>query len=234
MENKKNTFSEDLLDVIRIMIDKAMETTTRIYNAVSLGSIGSNKCVVMINEKQYRLNVVGVAPKNGERCKVFVPDGNFSAAFVMSGGEEKPTTATYTLGDGLLLTNHVLSVNTNELTAETIEDMWDDQSYVYLPSNVPNPSTQTITGSFVVGYGLTILNNKLCVSLDELTANNIETIWANKIYQMASSIANNTAAQYTPSDWNFSVGNGLKFENGVLFVNLQEITNQDVLVWWNE
>ena len=232
MENKKNTFSEDLLDVIRIMIDKAMETTTRIYNAVSLGQIGSNKCVVMINEKQYRLNVVGVAPKNGERCKVFVPDGNFSAAFVMSGGEEKPETATYTLGDGLLLTNHVLSINTNELTAETIEDMWDNQPYTYLPSNIPNPSTQTITGSFMIGYGLTILNNKLCVSLDEMTANNIDTIWANQIYQIASSVVNNATVQYTPSDWNFSVGNGLKFENGVLFVSVPEITKQDVNSWW--
>lgn len=233
MENKKNTFSEDLLDVIRIMIDKAMETTTRIYNAVSLGAVGANKCIVVINDKQYRLNVVGVAPKNGERCKVFVPDGNFSAAFVMSGGENKPESITYTLGDGLLLTNNTLSVNTNALSDTDVNAMWNNQSYIYQQSNIPNNSNQTITGAFVIGYGLTIINDRLCVSLDELTARNVESMWANQMYQIASSLVNDTSGTRAGGDLNFIVGDGLKFENGVLFISLPEMTSSNVQNWWD-
>lgn len=233
MENKKNTFNEDLLDVIRIMIDKAMETTTRIHNAVSLGAVGSNKCIVMMNEKQYKLNVVGVAPKNGERCKVFVPDGNFSAAFVMSGGEVKPESTTYTLGAGLILSNNTLSINTNEISANDVESMWDNQSYTYQLSNIPNNSSQTISGAFVVGYGLAIINNKLCVSLDELGARNVESMWENQAYQIASSLVNDTSGTRSGGELDFIVGDGLKFENGVLFVSLPEITSGMVNNWWD-
>ena len=230
MEKQKNTFNEELLDVIRIMIDKAMETTTRIYNAVSLGAVSSNKCMVILDRKKYRLNCVGTPPKNGSSCKVFVPDGNFSAAFVMSGGETELETETYTVGDGLILSGGTLSVNFNSLSDTDVEDMWDDNERTIQPSNIPNSSGNTIQGAFIVGYGLTLNNGVISVNLDELTASNIEDIWSNQIFQMASYLMNDITG--TGGNVNFTVGTGLTLENGVLFVNLPEMTATQVYNWW--
>lgn len=236
MEKQKKNFNEDLLDVIRIMIDKAMSTTTRIENGVSLGSVGSNKCIVLVNKKQYKLNVVGNAPPNGEVCKVFVPNGNFSAAFIMSGGDTESAPTEYIVGDGLQLltdgSDQTLEVNLSELTAQNVEDMWDGDPVEVVPSNIPNNDGDTIAGSFTVGYGLIVNGGVLSINLDELLANDVETMWSIRMFQMASSLVQSSTANISGGDLSFIVGNGLKFENGVLFVALPELTASDVNTMW--
>lgn len=73
---------KDIIEAIDIIVSKRMESATQIYNGViQENSTGK----VLVNGKTYTLSVFG--EKNtvkGQSVKVFVPQGNFSQAFILS------------------------------------------------------------------------------------------------------------------------------------------------------
>lgn len=168
--------NQAIIDAIGIVVNKAMEFTTRIYSGLSKGVTNGNKCLVDISGSEYIVAVYGAVPTTGTVCKVFVPDGNFSGAFIINGGSST-TPSDVTIGYGLSLENNVLSVSLPEMTVVDIDNMWN--------GNNANSGTTNNTGngaigqsiSFEIGYGLVLVDNVLSVSLPELTATDVLNIW---------------------------------------------------------
>lgn len=75
----------EILDAVQIMIDKAMEKTTQVQNGLITGVNTSMKnCTVTINGNTYTLRYYGGAPVVNYGCKVVIPSGNMSMAFVIA------------------------------------------------------------------------------------------------------------------------------------------------------
>lgn len=78
--------ANELLDAIEIIVDKKMrENTAQIYPGICK-SVNSNSCVMSINGKNNTVQFYGSAPTVGAIYRVFVPNGNMSTAFIISGG----------------------------------------------------------------------------------------------------------------------------------------------------
>lgn len=84
----------ELLDAIQVLIDKALkDRATRITGGV-VKSASGGLAVVTINGYDYSFPYSGDAPKVGSTCRVFIPNGNMSDAFIGggSGGGSTGTT----------------------------------------------------------------------------------------------------------------------------------------------
>ena len=78
--------ANEILDAIEIVINKKIrENTAQIYSGVCK-SVNSNSCVMSINGKNNTVQFYGSAPNVGAIYRVFVPNGNMSTAFIISGG----------------------------------------------------------------------------------------------------------------------------------------------------
>lgn len=73
---------KDIVEAIDIIVSKKMENTTQIYNgAIQESATGK----VMVNGKIYELSIYGETNTvKGQLVKVFVPQGNFSQAFILN------------------------------------------------------------------------------------------------------------------------------------------------------
>lgn len=168
--------NQAIIDAIGIVVNKAMEFTTKIYSGLSKGVTNGNKCLVDIGGSEYIVAVYGAVPTNGTVCKVFVPDGNFSGAFIINGGSST-TPSDVTIGYGLSLENNVLSVSLPEMTVVDVDNMWNGNR---ANSGITNNTGSGAIGqsiSFEIGYGLVLVDNVLSVSLPELTATDVLNIW---------------------------------------------------------
>ena len=80
--------ANELLDAIEIIVDKKMrDSITQIYSGVCK-SINTNNCVMSINGKDNIVQYYGSAPSVDSIYRVFVPNGNMSMAFIITGGGE--------------------------------------------------------------------------------------------------------------------------------------------------
>ena len=78
--------ANELLDAIEIIVDKKIrENTAQIYLGVCK-SVSGNSCVMSINGKDNTIQFYGSIPTVGAIYRVFVPDGNMSMAFIITGG----------------------------------------------------------------------------------------------------------------------------------------------------
>ena len=78
--------ANELLDAIEIIVDKKVrENTAQIYPGICK-SVSGNSCVMSINGKNNTVQFYGSAPAVGAIYRVFVPNGNMSTAFIISGG----------------------------------------------------------------------------------------------------------------------------------------------------
>ena len=78
--------ANEILDAIEIIVDKkTKEQTTQIYPGICK-SVSGNSCVMSINGKDNTVQFYGSAPTVGAIYRVFVPNGNMSTAFIISGG----------------------------------------------------------------------------------------------------------------------------------------------------
>lgn len=78
------TVQEELLDAVQIMIDKAMEKVTKVQNGLITSVTTSTKtCNVTVDGKTYTLRYYGGTPTVNLGCKVIIPSGNMSMAFVL-------------------------------------------------------------------------------------------------------------------------------------------------------
>lgn len=78
--------ANELLDAIEIIVDKKIrENTAQIYPGICK-SVSGNNCVVSINGKDNTVRFYGSTPSVGATYRVFVPNGNMSMAFIITGG----------------------------------------------------------------------------------------------------------------------------------------------------
>ena len=78
--------ANELLDAIEIIVDKKVrENTAQIYPGICK-SVSGSSCVMSINGKNNTVQFYGSAPAVGAIYRVFVPNGNMSMAFIISGG----------------------------------------------------------------------------------------------------------------------------------------------------
>ena len=79
----------ELLDAIEIIVDKKIrENTARIYPGICK-SINGNTCVMSVNGKNNTVQFYGSTPTVGSIYRVFVPDGNMSMAFAITGNDNR-------------------------------------------------------------------------------------------------------------------------------------------------
>lgn len=78
---------KELLDAIQIMIDNTLNAqTTKIYSCY-VSDVGNEKhCTVVLNGKTQSVQYYGDTPIVAQHYKLFVPFGNMSQAFIITGG----------------------------------------------------------------------------------------------------------------------------------------------------
>ena len=96
MDNKEKSPEKELIESIGLMIEKGMESNTNIYTGV-VKSVDGKRAVVAVNGKNQNVSIATADVSSGNVVRVFVPEGNMSAAFIIkaeaSGGGEPTTTA---------------------------------------------------------------------------------------------------------------------------------------------
>ena len=81
--------ANELLDAIEIIVDKKVrENTTQIYPGICK-SVSGSSCVMSINGKDNTIQFYGSIPTVGAIYRVFVPDGNMSMAFAITGNDDR-------------------------------------------------------------------------------------------------------------------------------------------------
>lgn len=88
----------EILDAIQILIGRALESTTKIYNATCNGLVSGNVALMRVNGVDTRVVFYGDTPDVNKQYRVFVPEGNMSNAFMITGGgtgSSKPTVVDY-------------------------------------------------------------------------------------------------------------------------------------------
>lgn len=74
----------EILDSMDIMIDSAMDKTTKIQNG-TIVSVNGNTCSATINGKRIdNIYYYGGAPQKNKQYRVFIPSGNMSQAFIIT------------------------------------------------------------------------------------------------------------------------------------------------------
>ena len=81
--------ANEILDAIEIIVDKKIrENTAQIYPGICK-SISGNTCVMSVNGKNNTVQFYGSTPAVGSIYRVFVPDGNMSMAFAITGNDDR-------------------------------------------------------------------------------------------------------------------------------------------------
>ena len=77
--------ANEILDAIEIIVDKKIrEQATQIYSGICK-NVNGDSCVMFINGKNNTVQFYGSTPIVGAIYKVFVPYGNMSSAFAITG-----------------------------------------------------------------------------------------------------------------------------------------------------
>ena len=96
MDNKEKSPEQELIESIGLMIEKGMESNTNIYTGV-VKSVDGKRAVVTVNGQNQNVSIATADVSSGNVVRVFVPEGNMSAAFIIkaeaSGGGGTTTTA---------------------------------------------------------------------------------------------------------------------------------------------
>ena len=81
--------ANELLDAIEIIVDKKIrENTAQIYPGICK-SVSGSSCVMSINGKDNTIRFYGSIPTVGAIYRVFVPSGNMSMAFAITGNDDR-------------------------------------------------------------------------------------------------------------------------------------------------
>lgn len=98
MEDKKKSPEQELVESIGLMIEKGMETNTNIYMGV-VKSVDGKRAVVTVNGQNQNVAIATADVSSGNVVRVFVPDGNMSAAFIIKAEASGGGTTTTSYGD---------------------------------------------------------------------------------------------------------------------------------------
>ena len=81
--------ANEILDAIAIIVDKKVrENTAQIYPGICK-SVSGGSCVMSINGKDNTIQFYGSIPTVGAIYRVFVPSGNMSMAFAITGNDDR-------------------------------------------------------------------------------------------------------------------------------------------------
>ena len=97
MDNKEKSPEQELIESIGLMIEKGMESNTNIYTGV-VKSVDGKRAVVTVNGQNQNVSIATADVSSGNVVRVFVPEGNMSAAFIIkaeASGGGGTTTTTY-------------------------------------------------------------------------------------------------------------------------------------------
>ena len=98
MDNKEKSPEKELIESIGLMIEKGMESNTNIYTGV-VKSVDGKRAVVAVNGQNQNVSIATADVSSGNVVRVFVPEGNMSAAFIIkaeaNGGGGGTTTTAY-------------------------------------------------------------------------------------------------------------------------------------------
>ena len=97
MDNKEKSPEKELIESIGLMIEKGMESNTNIYTGV-VKSVDGKRAVVAVNGQNQNVSIATADVSSGNVVRVFVPEGNMSAAFIIkaeTSGGGGPTTTAY-------------------------------------------------------------------------------------------------------------------------------------------
>ena len=97
MDNKEKSPEKELIESIGLMIEKGMESNTNIYTGV-VKSVDGKRAVVAVNGQNQNVSIATADVSSGNVVRVFVPQGNMSAAFIIkaeASGGGGPTTTAY-------------------------------------------------------------------------------------------------------------------------------------------
>ena len=96
MDNKEKSPEQELIESIGLMIEKGMESNTNIYTGV-VKSVDGKRAVVTVNGQNQNVSIATADVSSSNVVRVFVPEGNMSAAFIIkaeaNGGGGTTTTA---------------------------------------------------------------------------------------------------------------------------------------------
>ena len=181
--------ANELLDAIEIIVDKKVrENTTQIYPGICK-SVSGSSCVMSINGKDNTIQFYGSIPTVGAIYRVFVPSGNMSMAFAITGNDDRKD---------LYYSNHNLL------------DNW----YFANPVNQQGQTSYTGRGYTIdrwIADQLTIVPGGVCVPPNSYfrTLFNFDT--ANKTFTMSVLTADNVLSEYT-----FKTGSDAFYHNSIV------------------
>ena len=76
---------QDIVDSIGIVVKKAMEQNTQIYQC-RVTAVNGKRCTIDMNGRELEVGYYGSTPAIGSTYPVFVPSGNYNVAFAVIGG----------------------------------------------------------------------------------------------------------------------------------------------------
>lgn len=148
----------EILDAIQILIGRALENTTKIYNSTCKGVVANNIALMVVNGVEANVVFYGDAPTANKQYRVFVPEGNMSNAFMITGGGSGGSTPTTTSYNNL---TDKPSINNTTLTGNrTSADLG-----IYGTSNPPPYPVTSVNGktgdvTIDVGGAVSSVNGK--------------------------------------------------------------------------
>lgn len=75
---------QDIVDSIGIVVKKAMEQNTQIYQCRVI-AVNGKRCTIDMNGRELEVSYYGSIPTIGSTYPVFVPSGNYNVAFAVIG-----------------------------------------------------------------------------------------------------------------------------------------------------
>lgn len=73
---------KEILDAVEILIQAAQKNSTKIYTGL-VTNVGSGRCTVQLYGEKYIVKYYGDAPQTNMTYPMFIPQGNFSDAFII-------------------------------------------------------------------------------------------------------------------------------------------------------
>ena len=161
-----------ILDAIEIIVDKKVrENTAQIYLGICK-SVSGNTCVMLINGKDNTVQFYGSTPVVGSIYRVFVPNGNMSMAFVITGtndgsGGSSPGVTSYTKLTELPTINGVVLQEGATSKSLSLYGIGNEPNYPVTKVNGKTGevvideyslpiASDTVLGGIKIGSGLTI------------------------------------------------------------------------------
>ena len=134
--------AKQFLDAIEVLIQKAInDNTTQIYGCVCKAVYADSKCSIVANGKNNTVKYYGNSPVVGKSYRVFVPNGNMSMAFIITGGEGSSPTPTPGVTDYNALEN-LPSINNVTLSGNKSSE----QLNLYGNNNPPPYPVKSVNG----------------------------------------------------------------------------------------